>query len=217
MADIIRTITDHLRIDNHEFRGQPNQLEGEAWELLNRSGVIDQLKRLPPETQEMVTDGIAALWKIDTIGKAIEAKDEKKIQGVGLDRTLEEANRTLHRKVKEELEEIGRGYHGYKDWLSETVRGLVLTCSETDPQRMGSHKDGIMDFPGRYIRRLSRAPETYLDVAKVVLTSAEREPVDSYLKADGEREKDINEMSKVFNGKLSDIVSRLKPLPQGTK
>jgi hypothetical protein len=212
-AKFIERIADHLRADAQVYKEGSLRIGDRVFRLFERAGVADRIAELPKERFEIVADGVVALWKIDSIGKHIERKDEEKIRGS--EKSSESVNEAVRKRVKGELEEIGRSYHGFNEWLPESVRQLVKTALEKDSKKMYLHKEGIMFSPDHYIIRLRNSGRFYQDVISGVYPPEERASMDTYIKT--EREESLHQMRTTFNVRLGNVVAGLQPLPQINK
>jgi len=210
-AQLFDRISDHLKSEH--LQGQEPRLEDRVFQLFKGAGVADEIAKLPEKRFDIVIDGVVALWKIDVMGKNIEQEDQAKIRGS--EKSPQHVNETVQKQVKGELDEIGHSYHGFNEWLPGSVKQLIGAALETDPERMHSHKEGIVFGPDHYITRLGRAGEFYSSVISGVYPSGERASMDSYIT--NERDESVHQMRVTFNTRLGGVVAALQPLPQESK
>ena len=207
---IVDIISDRIKAGGGE---RLIRVEDQVYRLLEQSGVVDEISKLPEGRQDLVAEGVAALWKIDAMGKSVEQRDESKLRGS--EKSPQHVNEAVQKQVKGELDEIRYGYHGFNEWLPGSVKLLVGTALETDPKKMYSHKEGIMFGPDHYITRLGRAGEFYSSVISGVYPPEERISMDSYITR--ERDESVHQMRTTFNTRLGGVVAALQPLPEGSK
>ena len=189
------------------FVAQQNKLtEHEVADLLHRSGVGKEIfDALPPETKEIIVDGLFRLWKIDRFGRVVEEEDRKKLGGVeGVKRTVEE-----------ELEEIRRNYHGNNEWLPVSVDLLIKASREEDPEKHSSYKNGTCQTADNYIRKLGGLNDSYVNSC-VNSTSYSRLSVEEKDRASRyifqERGSRVEELKGVFQ-QFGQVVAAI-PLPK---
>jgi hypothetical protein len=183
-----------------------NRTADKVLDLFKRAGVVEEIGKIPEDRLNIVTDGVVALWKIDSIGRGVEKMDEEKLQGS--EKSPETANDAVRKQVKGELDEIGRNYHGViKEWLPESFKLLIGVALEKDPKRMSQLKEGVMFGPDHYVTRLNNAGEFYKNVISGVYPPEERDSMDKYLA--GEREESVYQMRSTFNTRLSGVIASL--------
>ena len=185
--------------------------EGEFKDLLNKIGVNEAFDKLDPSLKVPVESGALYLRRLDLIGKGIESSDLAELQGSEKAGELE--REAFQKQVKAEHDEVGRAYHKNNgEWFDESIKELIEMANSDN--EAGVLNDKVLYLPDHYIKRLDRAGEFYKKLASN-LHEPERVQMDQYL--DEKRPKELDEMRKVFNNELGDILSGIGKIHKDLK
>ncbi|MFI5240818.1 MAG: hypothetical protein ACHQUA_00075 [Microgenomates group bacterium] len=183
----------------------------EFTDLLRKFNLEKDFEDLPESLKSKVKSGIEILGEVNKLGASVENEDRRVLIGDVDVSTLDETS--FQAKVAEELRQIGRVYHeaegGQYDWFRETSRDLLSLAKHTNYETRSGARNQVFANIDAYRQRLVAAGNDYqlhLENSPKVENEAD---IRGYIT--GERDTQVQMMSKWEDIQLSPIISTLRP------